>query len=170
MKKVLLTLMVIGLLTTSFATIVLAAPGDITDPDALKGLAAVRQATAKYHDAGTALADGYVSTAECAELPGVGGMGLHYLNFGLLGDPAIDPLTPEVLLYAPTNDGVRLVGVEYFVAFDGQPAPILFGQTFNGPMPGHEPGMPEHYDLHVWLWQANPAGIFADFNPNVRCS
>ena len=29
--------------------------------------------------------------------------------------------------------------------------------------------MPPHYDLHVWVWQANPAGIFAPFNPNVSC-
>ncbi len=36
-------------------------------------------------------------------------------------------------------------------------------------MEGHDPQMPRHYDLHVWLWQANPAGIFAPFNPNVRC-
>ena len=32
---------------------------------------------------------------------------------------------------------------------------------FDSPMLGHEPGMPVHYDLHVWLYRHNPAGLFA---------
>jgi hypothetical protein len=36
-------------------------------------------------------------------------------------------------------------------------------------MLGHEPGMPVHYDLHVWLYQANPDGVFASWNPSVSC-
>jgi hypothetical protein len=36
-------------------------------------------------------------------------------------------------------------------------------------MPGHQPGMPIHYDLHVWLWMDNPSGMFAPWNPRVRC-
>ncbi len=27
--------------------------------------------------------------------------------------------------------------------------------------------MPRHYDLHVWAWKHNPAGLFAPFNPKV---
>ena len=23
--------------------------------------------------------------------------------------------------------------------------------------------------LHVWTWEASPSGVFADWNPNVRC-
>jgi hypothetical protein len=30
--------------------------------------------------------------------------------------------------------------------------------------------MPEHYDLHVWLWKHNPEGMFAQFNPRVSCT
>ena len=26
-----------------------------------------------------------------------------------------------------------------------------------------------HYDRHVWLYRENPAGVFAQFNPNVTC-
>ena len=67
----------------------------------------------------------------------------------------------------------HLVGVEFFSA-DGVPGtdddrPSLFGQPFDGPMPGHFPGQPDHYDLHVWLWRFNPAGMFAQFNPRVSC-
>ena len=32
-------------------------------------------------------------------------------------------------------------------------------------MLGHEPGMPIHYDLHVWIWQHNPVGMLDMFNP-----
>jgi hypothetical protein len=26
-----------------------------------------------------------------------------------------------------------------------------------------------HYDLHVWLWKDNPAGLFSPTNPAVKC-
>jgi hypothetical protein len=48
-------------------------------------------------------------------------------------------------------------------------APSVLGHTFDGPMPGHNPSMPWHYDLHVWLWAHNPAGLFAPFNPSLKC-
>jgi hypothetical protein len=34
---------------------------------------------------------------------------------------------------------------------------------------GHAPGMPIHYDLHVWLWKKNPSGMFAARTPDARC-
>jgi hypothetical protein len=43
------------------------------------------------------------------------------------------------------------------------------GQSFDGPMPGHNPDMPVHYDLHVWLYKYNPAGLFAAWNSRVNC-
>lgn len=132
-------------------------------------LAAVRQATSKYHDVNVAIADGYLPTEMCTELPGQGGMGYHYVNRRLAADLESDPLQPEVLLYAPADDGLKLVGVEYFQADAGQAPPAVFDQSFDGPMPGHEPGMPPHYDLHLWLWQHNPNGMFTPWNPAVQC-
>jgi hypothetical protein len=132
-------------------------------------LADVRKATAKYHDVNVALADGYVPAPVCAAHPTEGGMGFHYIKPSLAGDLESNELQPELLLYAPTAAGLKLVGVEYFQADAGQGRPSLFGQGFNGPMPGHEPGMPVHYDLHVWLWEHNPAGMFAEWNVNVTC-
>src|SRR6266498_2895652 len=32
-----------------------------------------------------------------------------------------------------------------------------------------DPTMAVHYDLHVWLWQDNPTGLFAPFNPRLAC-
>ena len=169
MKKVLLALMAAVLLLASVATVVLARPPVDLTPE----LKAARAATAKYNAVTKALADGYVSTVACVSSPPIpgnlGGMGFHYVNLGLM-DTTVDPLTPEILLYAPNGAGVRLVGVEYTVLDVGQPtAPTIFGQTMEGPMPGHGGG-PSHYDIHVWLWEENPNGIFTSFNPNVSCN
>ncbi len=98
-------------------------------------------------------------------------MGVHSLHPGLAGDAEIDPARPELLLYVPTDDGARLVGVEYFVAAaatDGV-RPQLYGVPFDGPMAGHSPEMPEHYDLHVWTWHHNPDGMTAQWNPALTC-
>jgi hypothetical protein len=91
-------------------------------------------------------------------------------------DNELDIAEPEILLYATDGQGrLGLVSVEYFKPdADGDlgtsgDKPSLFGQPFDGPMPGHAPGMPVHYDLHVWLWQNNPSGMFAQWNPTVTC-
>jgi hypothetical protein len=131
----------------------------------------VRQATARYHDEAHAIADGYTRTDEC-----VPGMGYHYVNFELFGAP-LDPRKPAALLYAPHGeDGRKLIGVEYFVVdADQDPethnstVPAMFGQTFDGPMLGHGPGMPVHYDLHAYVWTKNPNGTLATWNPEVTC-
>jgi hypothetical protein len=147
------------------------APAAAAAPGGTSDLAAVRAATAQFHDVDRALAAGYVPAGHCEELPGAGGMGIHYLHPQLAQDLAVDPLRPEVLLYEPTADGrLRLVGVEYFVADAGQPRPEVLGRPFDGPMAGHGPGMPTHYDLHVWLWRHNKAGMTAAWNPAVSCA
>jgi hypothetical protein len=138
-------------------------------------LAQARAATAKYHNIDKALADGYIADPMCVASP-EGGMGHHYINPALLEDPAVNPKQPEVLLYAPNKHGrLKLVGVEYVVIDADQDLntdddrPYLFGQPFNGPMLGHGPGMPIHYDLHAWIWKHNPSGLFYDWNPRVHC-
>ena len=134
-------------------------------------LATVRSATAKYHRLSTALADGYIPVSGCEQLPGVGAMGVHYLNPVLASDGVIDPLRPELLLYVPTGGGrLQLAGVEYFAAEQAVPArPSALGLPFNGPMDGHSAQMPRHYDLHLWLWKHNPAGVAATWNPALSC-
>jgi hypothetical protein len=131
---------------------------------------AVKKALTKYKDVNVALAEGYIPVSPCEALPGQGGMGFHYLHPGLAQDLASDPLKPEILLYAPAKDGgLTLLGPEYFQADAGQGRPSLNGQAFDGPMPGHSPDMPVHYDLHVWLFKYNPDGLFAVWNTNVKC-
>jgi hypothetical protein len=124
----------------------------------------VRAALDKYQDPIAAVHDGYFSTLGCVEYPS-GGMGVHFLNPGLIG-PAPDPLRPQILVYEPAGDKLRLVAAEWFIP------PQLFGRPFDGPMEGHHPLMPtelHHYDLHVWLFKTNPAGVFNSTNPTVKC-
>ena len=126
---------------------------------------------AQFEDwtASTALANGYVADPFCVDgrIAGaaeLGTMGFHYLN-GELFDASIDVSNPEVILVGP--GGTSVVAVEYLVPWQADmPAPTIFGETMEGPMAGHGPGMPVHYDLHVWLVD-NPAGQFADFNPGL---
>jgi len=158
-------------------------------------LAAVRRATAQFHDVAVARAAGYTTENEPCVASPEGIMGVHAPNFALIGDPAIDPLRPELMLYLPGPDGrLRLIGVEYFQvvllrnpatgmvapwADPGpwpasyevvNPTPTLFGQTFDGPMPGHNATMPWHWDFHVWIWAHNPNGMFAEWNPSLQCN
>lgn len=138
---------------------------------------AIRAATKQFRDLDAALDAGYVPAGECAAHPVLGGMGYHYLHPAYASDRVVDPATPEILVYVPDKHGrLRLGAVEYFVADADQDLgtdddrPTLFdSHAFDGPMPGHEPGMPIHYDLHVWLYTHNPAGELAPFNPNVSC-
>ena len=173
MKRLVITLAAAAAATTGLVPAAVAA-GDGAEVHTT--VATARRATERYHDLDAALADGYVRVTGCVQLPGVGGMGIHYLNPRLAADPAIVADQPEELLYVPGPDGtLELAGVEYFRADADQDLtttddrPSLAGVPFDGPMAGHTPGMPVHYDLHVWAWRANPAGTFAAWNPNVHC-
>lgn len=136
-----------------------------------RDLAAMRAATAKYHDVNVAIADGYGPVSGCEASPD-GVMGFHYLHPGRAGDAVLTATEPELLLYVPGEDGLELAAVEYFVAAAAVPEgehPSILGVEFDGPMPGHNPQMPVHYDLHVWTWKHNPAGMTAQWNPALKC-
>ena len=135
-----------------------------------------RAATRKFRNVRVARAAGYAATGECAQDPKYGGMGIHYANPELVADGELDVTKPEILVYQPMPSGkLRLGAVEYFQADADQDLatdpdrPYLFGMPFDGPMLGHDPEMPIHYDLHVWLYRHNPAGRFAMWNPRVHC-
>jgi hypothetical protein len=134
-------------------------------------VAELRRVLAPYRDQSAASAAGYRPSGACAALPDGGGMGVHWISGERMAAPP-DPARPPILLYG--TDG-SLLGAEFFVpdadqdlTTDGD-RPSLFGRPFDGPMPGHEPGMPVHYDLHVWTHEANPDGVFAPWNPRVSC-
>ena len=145
----------------------------------------MKAALEKYQDPYVAVRDGYFSTLGCVEYPKAGGagrvpypaggMGIHFLNPALIG-PNVDIAKPPILIYEPQSSGtLRLVAAEWFVplATGIKERPQLLGRPFDGPMEGHEPLLPQalhHYDLHVWLWKPNPAGLFSPTNPDVKCT
>lgn len=137
----------------------------------------LRSVMMKYRDVAAAEADGYVAASPCESDPKYGAMGFHYANEEHLSDGVLDPLRPEILVYHEGENGqLRLGAIEYFQVdadqdlhtFDDRPE--MFGVPFDGPMLGHNETMPIHYDLHVWLFRHNPAGIFAAWNPRVHCA
>jgi hypothetical protein len=141
------------------------------------GLSAARAATAGFHNGhpGYSLLTDAAGIA-CIDQPGEGGMGIHYVNGALVGDGKVSAATPELVVYEPLANGrQRLVAAEYVVfqadwdrTHSGPPE--LFGREFELVEAGNRYGLPPFYELHAWLWKHNPAGMFEDWNPRVRCA
>ena len=136
--------------------------GDDIDRD----IARARAATAKFRNPEAAVAAGYPATSHCVESQPTGGMGLHFGNVAL-HDTTLDVEKPEILVYEKMGDGsIRLNGVEYVVpisAWTSDQPPTLMGQRFK-----RANGLGIWY-LHAWIWNSSSAGVFADWNPDVRC-
>lgn len=141
----------------------------------------VKHATSQFRRLSVAQEAGYGLLVDtqgiaCIDMPGMGAMGVHYVNGALAGDGAIDPLTPEAVVYEPDARGrMRLVAVEYVVfqeAWDAQhkSPPRLFGQKFDLTPSENRYGLPAFYSLHAWLFKRNPAGTLTMWNPNVTCT
>lgn len=131
-------------------------------------LARVRAATAGFKDIAAAQAAGYpTATPPCLANPPAGGMGHHYVNRAHV-DGRLELERPEILLYAPDGSGkLKLVAVEYIIPYRILPpeseAPRIFGQALR------QSESLKLWYLHVWAWEENPAGLFADWNPAVTC-
>jgi len=101
-------------------------------------------------------------------------MGIHFVNGDLVGDGVLDPMRPEALLYEFKNGQMQLTGVEYVVIAEAWNAnndapPVLMGQLLQYSSSPNRYGIPAFYELHVWAWNSNPLGTFADWNPKVSC-
>ena len=171
-----------GLLQSSLLVPALAHGGGSAHPAVQAQLAAVRGATAGFHDVYTAIASGYAPFKDkndiyCIDHPTEGAMGIHYVNGSLVGDAVLDATKPEALIYVPMPDGtLRMVGMEYIVFQSNwhevpgnTHPPRLFGQTFHAGDADNRYGIPAYYALHLWLWDHNPSGQFEDWNPTLRC-
>jgi hypothetical protein len=88
---------------------------------------------------------------------------------------------PPILLSAPDGQGgMKLIGIELLVfaeawhAQNKQP-PKYRGRAYN--YMADNPATPQdeahgfmpHYDLHIWLYEHNPSGLYAQWNPDVSC-
>ena len=131
-------------------------------------LDALRLATVAFHSFDVARAAGWdTAISPCVESP-MGGMGYHIANISQLTNGGhLSLLRPEVLLYAPTEDGsMEFLGVEYIIPAADWPhedAPEFFGQHL------HFNPVQDIWALHVWSARHNPEGVFADWNPDVSC-
>ena len=164
--------LVIALATAAIALAAAVAPASVAASDGQSGLAALRAATAAFHDVHAAEAAGYASFYVCTAEPGQGAMGQHFVNGSLLG--TLDPTKPQALVYEPTANGYKLVAVEFVVIAAGWDEthgapPALFGQTFGRVDAPNRYGLPDFYELHVWAWKPNPSGMFYEWNPRVSC-
>lgn len=172
-RTALTTLVTVGALAAGALVPGVAAAHETTPDQTPRALAEARAATARFLQPEAAVAAGYVPTDVCVDLPGVGGMGYHYINYGLLAD-GTDYARPEVLIYADQPSGRRkLVALEYIVLDADQDPdtvehPAWAGEHFHA-VKGDGVHEPYHYPLHVWAWAHNPAGTFTDWNPTVRC-
>jgi len=154
---------VLAAAAASVAAVALVAPAGAED---VKGseLAAVRAATAKYHDVDRAIADGYTLLDAPCFVSEAGGMGIHYTNGGPTGsgfDTEVEATEPDSLVYEVTDHGLRLVAVEYIAAGVGADDLSVLGQ------PLHNLSDTPLYILHAWVWEHNPDGMFEDYNPKV---
>jgi hypothetical protein len=129
-------------------------------------VARVRAATEKFKSTGAAEAAGYSRVTDCVEHQPDGAMGYHFENKALL-DATLDLDHPEVLVYERNADGeFKLNGVEFLVpipAWTASEPPRVMGQALKR---ADQLGI---WYLHVWTWEPSPSGIFADWNPRVKC-
>jgi len=123
----------------------------------------------------------------------LGAMGVHLARMDLLGITVVTPRvdgtgintdfsTPTVLVYEPGANGqYELVALENLVfahawAAAGNSAPPSFHGnqyylTIDNPVtPIDEAhGFEPHYELHIWLYRDNPAGLFMPYNTRASC-
>jgi hypothetical protein len=137
----------------------------------------VRRATWRYRDISVALAEGWVAGTPCVSGPNTGAMGVHFVLPARIGDGVLNADEPEALIYEPQRNGaLRLVGIEFIVPAEAWEAknpnagpPALDGHLTNYVGAPNRYGLPSFYELHVWAWEDNPQGSFADWNSSVTC-
>ena len=146
---------------TLTATLLPGATGTaVAEPSVQSQLAQVRAATDTFHDTDAAMNAHYLPMLPCFDSP-AGGMGQHFINGAYVG--TVDLTHPAALVYEPRSTGYKLVAVEYVVPGPADMTPpVLLGQPFTYL---ESLGV---WKLHAWIWRPNPAGMFADFNPDIQ--
>jgi hypothetical protein len=136
----------------------------------------VRHATAKFRDINVALYEGWAPATPCVSGPDAGAMGVHFNQPNRKADGSVTADAPQFLIYEPLPDGaMRLVGVEFLVTVsdwegrNGAVPAVLDGNLMNLVSSPNRFGLPPFYELHVWAWENNPQGSFADWNTRVNC-
>lgn len=125
----------------------------------------------------------------------LGAMGIHFFRPDLLQITAMGPRVagvgthtdfnqPSVLIYFPDESGALKLGAVENLVFEGawKEAGNAGPPEFLGRQYWHRidnPATPDideahlfepHYELHIWLHQENPSGMFSPYNPAVTCA
>ena len=137
----------------------------------------VHNATAHYVDINVAIAEGWVAATPCVSGPDTGAMGVHLVLQSRINAGLLNAEEPEALIYEPmANGAMRLVGVEFIVLASvwasnnpGGGVPSLDGNLLNYIAAPNRYGLPAFYEMHVWAWEHNPKGSYADWNTHVTC-
>lgn len=168
---------------------------DLTSASSAQALNDLRQLTAPLHDVDAAQAAGYrlftatpLTAADgCISSASDGGMGYHYTRGNnIVGDDSVALLDPEFLVYAPKDgprkDGearTRLAAFDYFIPYSAkwpgpndatfQRRPRLHDFSTMRGLPDREfsPSRFNGWMIHIWLWENNPDGMFANWNTSV---
>lgn len=153
------------------------APAAWADGDNSPLVEKVHNATARFTDINVALSEGWVTATPCVSGPDTGAMGVHLVLPSRVNAGLLDATKPEALIYEPmANGSMRLVGVEFIVLANvwaiNSPSggvPALDGNLLNYVGAPNRYGLPAFYEMHVWAWEHNPKGSFADWNTHVTC-
>lgn len=139
-----------------------------SDPTIAAGLEKLRAATKPFQNLDAAVAAGYPrEVPQCLVHEHHGAMGYHHVNRANF-TTNLTVERPQILLYERLANGTyKLNGVEFIVPYSIWPRdsvpPVILSQKMK-----HEDNLKIWY-THVWAWSNNTDGIFADFNPSVRC-
>jgi hypothetical protein len=153
------------------------APLALADEDSTPLIDRVHNATARYTNINTAIAEGWVTATPCVSGPNTGAMGVHLVLPARISSGVLSAEQPQALIYEPmANGAMRLVGVEFIVLADiwasNNPrggVPALDGNLLNYVGAPNRYGLPAFYEMHVWAWEQNPLGNYADWNTHVTC-
>jgi hypothetical protein len=141
-------------------------------------VAKVHKATAQFRDINAALAAGFTQATPCVSGPDFGAMGVHFVLGSRITAGTLNATEPEALIYEPLPNGAfRLVGTEFIILASvwqaqnpgSSATPALEGHLMNFVDAPNRYGLPAFYELHVWAWEHNPVGSFADWNTQVSC-
>ncbi len=149
------------------------APADSTDPAIRAFIADVRAATLAYRSIGAAIAAGYRAMG-----PAMPNMGEHWVNPAIAVRRQIEPERPAVLTYLRVDGVPTLTGVAYIAPVPPgapvppAPAPGMGWHFHSGDLAAEAFGSMDHDGgegprmamAHAWIWQPNPAGLFAPDN------
>ncbi|MGH7562856.1 MAG: hypothetical protein ACREK5_00320 [Gemmatimonadota bacterium] len=124
----------------------------------------------------------------------LGGMGIHFFRPDLLQITAMGPRVagagthtdftlPAVLIYFPDEAGSLKLGAVENLVFEGawKAAGNAGPPEFQARQYWHRIDNPAtaevdeahmfepHYELHIWMYEDNPSGMFSPYNPTVSC-